>query len=365
MFDKFRVITEDVLDKKLKTDRRCMAIAPISMVLGVVPNMSCILYGGYLTVKGQITPGELLTFTYLLGFLIGPVASIPNMIIGIKVTIESAKRIIEILEEPEERQIGEGFEIRESDKLVEFTDVSYSYDNERHVLNNFNLVLKKGKMTALVGFSGSGKSTVCKLLCGFYEQYEGQIKIYGKDLKEWSLKEVRRQISLMSQDTFLFPCSIYENIAYGKIDATRQQITETAKMAKADEFIRNLPEGYDTIIGERGSTLSGGQRQRIAIARSILKNAPILLLDEPTSALDIQSEAMVQDELEHFVKDKTVLVIAHRLSTIKNADEIIVMNEGYVVGRGTHQELIKKNDIYKQLYFKQFSFKEQEGDICV
>ncbi|WP_297425192.1 ABC transporter ATP-binding protein [Clostridium sp.] len=365
MFDKFKVITEDVLDKKLKTDRRCMAIAPISMVLGVVPNMSCILYGGYLTVKGQITPGELLTFTYLLGFLIGPVANIPNMIIGIKVTIESAKRIIEILEEPEERQIGEGFEIRESDTLVEFTDVSYSYDNERHVLNNFNLVLKKGKMTALVGFSGSGKSTVCKLLCGFYEQYEGQIKIYGKDLKEWSLKEARRQISLMSQDTFLFPCSIYENIAYGKIDATREQITETAKMAKADEFIRNLPQGYDTIIGERGATLSGGQRQRIAIARAILKNAPILLLDEPTSALDIQSEAMVQDELEHFIKDKTVLVIAHRLSTIKNADEIIVMNEGYVVGRGTHQELIKKNDVYKQLYFKQFSFKEQEGDKCV
>lgn len=365
MFERFKLITDDILDKKLKTDRRCMGIAPISMVLGVIPNMSCILYGGYLTVKGEITPGQLLTFTYLLGFLIGPVSSIPNMIVGIKVTRESAKRIIDILEEPEERQAGEGFNIGKSENLVEFTNVSYSYDAARAVLNKFNLVLKKGKMTALVGSSGSGKSTVCKLLCGFYEQYNGEIKIYGEDLKQWSLKEARKQISLMSQDTFLFPCSVYENIAYGKIGSTREQIIEAAKMANADEFISKLPKGYDTIIGERGATLSGGQRQRIAIARAIVKNAPILLLDEPTSALDIQSEAMVQEGLERFIKDRTVLVIAHRLSTIKNADEILVMNEGNVVGRGTHEELIQKNDVYRRLYFKQFSFREEEGDTCI
>lgn len=365
MYDKFKVITEDILDKKLKTDRRCMAIAPISMVLGVIPNMSCILYGGYLTVKGQITPGELLTFTYLLGFLIGPVASIPNMIVAIKVTRESAKRVIELLEEPEERQAGESFEIGESDKLVEFNEVSYSYDENHAVLNKFNLVLKKGKMTALVGSSGSGKSTVCKLLCGFYEQYQGEIKIYGNDLKQWSLKDARKQISLMSQDVFLFPCSIYENIAYGKIDCTRNEVIEAAKMAMADEFISKLPNGYDTIVGERGATLSGGQRQRITIARAMLKNAPILLLDEPTSALDTQSEAMVQAELEHFMKNKTILVIAHRLSTIKDADEILVMDQGNVVGRGTHEELIEENEIYRKLYFKQFSFREEEGDICI
>ncbi|GKX67365.1 ABC transporter ATP-binding protein [Inconstantimicrobium mannanitabidum] len=365
MFDKLKTITENILDKKIKTDRRCMAIAPISMILGVIPNMSCILYGGYLTILGEITPGELLTFTYLLGFLIGPIAGIPNMIVAIKITLQSSKRIIEILEEPEERQDGTEFDEKDCEKVVEFASVSYAYDKGKYALNKLNLCLKKGKVTALVGSSGSGKSTVCKLLCGFYEHYEGEIKIYGESMKYWSLKGIRKQISFMSQDTILFPCSIYENISFGRIGATKEEVIEAAKAANAHEFISKLSNGYETIIGERGATLSGGQRQRIAIARAILKDSPIVLLDEPTSALDVKSERMVKVGLERFLKDRTVLIIAHRLSTVENADEIIVMNEGNVVGYGTHKELIEKNDLYRRLYYKQFSLPQEGEDACV
>ncbi|MBW7477342.1 ABC transporter ATP-binding protein/permease [Paenibacillus oenotherae] len=363
MFGKFKRITEDILAIKLKTDWRCMYIAPISMVVGVVPQMSCILYGGYLTVHGVLTPGELLTFIYLLGFLIGPLSGIPGLIIDFKVTIASARRVIELLEEPEERQDGSVFAPPENgDTLVEFRNVSFSYGEGEPALRGLNLTMRRNRITALAGPSGSGKSTVAKLLCGQYDGYDGDIYIYGSELHQWSLSEARARISIVSQDTYLFPCSIYENIAYGRRDASREEVMQAASLAGADEFIRDLPQGYETAVGERGAALSGGQRQRIAIARAILKDAPIVILDEPTSALDGQSEALVQEALERIVVNRTVLIIAHRLSTIRDADEIVVMNNGQLVEQGGHEELIGTDSLYRQLYNNQYAYCTEGGE---
>ncbi|RIE03992.1 ABC transporter ATP-binding protein [Cohnella faecalis] len=283
------------------------------------------------------------------------------MIVSIQVTIKSAKRVVEIAEEPEERKNGNVYAEENDGRMVEFKKVSFSYEEREPALIDFDAVLQKNKITALVGPSGCGKSTVTKLLCGFYEDYEGLISIFGGELKQWDIREARARVSVVSQDSFLFPCSVFENISYGNLNATRDEVIEAARMAHADEFIREWPLGYDTMVGERGATLSGGQRQRLAIARAFLKNAPILVLDEPTSALDAHAEAQVQAALERLVANRTVLVIAHRLSTIMEADEIIVMNKGRAVSRGTHRELLQTNQWYRELCEKQNVFSLAEG----
>jgi subfamily B ATP-binding cassette protein MsbA/ATP-binding cassette subfamily B protein AbcA/BmrA len=231
--------------------------------------------------------------------------------------------------------------------------VNFKYNADTPILRDFNLSVDKGKAVALVGPSGCGKSTVLKLLCGFYRPQGGQIHIEGNDILQTDLYEVRKRVSLVSQETYLFPTTIAENIAYGRQGATRDEIIAAARAANAHHFISVQPEGYETRVGEWGSTLSGGERQRIALARAILKDAPILLLDEPTSALDAQSEAILQEALERFMNGRTVLVVAHRLSTIKHVDEIIVLESGKVCERGTHQELMRTDSLYKRLYLKQ------------
>ncbi len=234
--------------------------------------------------------------------------------------------------------------------MIEFSDVSYSYNENENLISKCTFTIEKGKKTALVGASGSGKTTIFKLLCGFYDTYEGDISIGNFNLSKWKLSEARKYISIVGQDIYLFNDTIIENIRLGNINASDIEVKNAAKKAYAHEFILNTKNGYNTIVGERGIQLSGGQRQRIAIARAILKDAPIILLDEPTSALDTKAEYYVQQAIENLEKEKTVFVIAHRLSTIINSDKILVLENGKIIEKGKHKELIKNGMRYKELY---------------
>lgn len=250
---------------------------------------------------------------------------------------------------------------RKLEKGIHFDHLSFSYTGHKDVvLKDVDLWLPKGTTLALVGGSGAGKSTLADLLPRFYDTTEGRITIDGKDLRDFDLRSLRKSMGIVSQDTFLFNNSVRNNIAYGRPDATEQEVIEAAKLANAYEFIMNLPEGFDTPLGDRGILLSGGQRQRIAIARALLHNPDILILDEATSALDTVSEHLVQQAIERLSRDRTTLVIAHRLSTVKNADKIAVLDKGQVVETGTHEELLSKGGYYAKLYSMQFSLDTQD-----
>jgi len=258
-----------------------------------------------------------------------------------------------MMDEPAERKSG-GLSTRDNEDLaIEFSDVTFGYHKSEKVLEGLSFRLYTGEMVALVGPSGSGKSTIMDLICGFNEVEEGSIRLYGRDLRELRLSSIREQLAFVPQDVYIFPGTIAENIMYGRAGATVDEVIAAAKAANAHEFITQMPNGYDTLVGERGVKLSGGQQQQISIARAILKNAPILLLDEPTSALDTHSEALVQEALARLTEGRSVLVVAHRLSTIKQADNILVLDHGHIVEMGTHEQLIKENALYKQLYLRQ------------
>lgn len=353
--EKYLAAVNETVKKNMIIQKKYSMIVPISIILRMTPLVLCIMYGGYLAVNGRMAVGELLAFMMLLGFITAPMSIIPHLMYNLRRVGGAINHLFEILDVPIERTDGEVFNTDDTSAPVEFRDISFSYDNKTKVFSHLSLKLPKGKMTALVGSSGSGKSTVFKLLCGFYQAQEGSIELYGHDLGSWNLAAARAQLSLVSQDTYLFPATVTTNISYGRPDATMDEIISAAKAANAHDFIMELPNGYDTPVGERGIRLSGGQKQRIAIARAVLKDAQVLLLDEPTSALDTQSEALVQDALEHIMQNRTVLVIAHRLSTIKDADEVLVLENGCIVENGTHEELMNKSGVYRQLYLKQFA----------
>ncbi len=354
LFEKFKSFSNEMLSNQLKLEKREAMLTPFTMILRLLPFLSCAIYGGYLAVKGQITPGSLSAFLYLINYLTEPLTAFPGMLSELRSTMASVDRISDLLKQPVERSDGNAFARDYSKTVIEFDNVSFSYKDNVRVLDGLSFSIPANKTIALVGRSGCGKSTVFKLLCGFYETNEGDIKLYGQDLDEWELDSSRLHLSLVSQDIYLFPGTIAENISYGNPGASFDEIVSAAKAAKAHDFIMKHSDGYNMIVGERGNKLSGGQRQRISIARAILKDAPILLLDEPTSALDVHSEALVQEALEHFKKDRTVLVVAHRLSTIKRADEVLVMSKGKIVERGTHEALMEENGLYKNLYMRQF-----------
>jgi ATP-binding cassette subfamily B protein len=265
------------------------------------------------------------------------------------------KRFIEIMDtKPEITEKENAMELKNAKGDIEFRNVSFSYDGGSEVLRNINLKIPAGKTLALVGPSGAGKTTLCHLIPRFYDVLEGEILIDGINIKDVTLKSLRRNIGIVQQDVFLFAGTIKENIAYGKPDATDEEIIEAAKKARIHDFIMSLENGYDTYVGERGIRLSGGQKQRIAIARVFLKNPPILILDEATSSLDNETELMIQQSLEELSKGRTTLVVAHRLSTIKHADEIIVITKDGIAERGTHEELLGKRGYYYRLYKAQF-----------
>ncbi|URZ17234.1 ABC transporter ATP-binding protein [Clostridium felsineum] len=353
---KFKNQVTNTLSKNLSLEKQRSLILPVTVILQVVPLILCIIYGGYLTLKKQMTPGDLLAITSLLYYLVLPIAMFPNVIADIRMCNQSFKRIFEVLDRESERTSGEIFDSEDVENIIECKDLSFAYENNNiNIINDFNCVIKRGKKVALVGYSGSGKSTILKLISTIYEPKSGDIKIYGNSLGKLNLSYIRSKIAVVSQESFLFPTTIEDNIRIGKESATHEQIVNAAKMAKAHEFIMKLPEDYKTRIGERGLNLSGGQRQLISIARAILKDAQILIMDEPTASLDSQSEFLVQEALANIMENKTIIVAAHKLKTIEHADEVLVIDNGKVVERGSHNSLLKLNGLYSKLYNSQFS----------
>jgi ABC-type multidrug transport system fused ATPase/permease subunit len=355
-----KLIEDSVISGKQLAKRRGI-LGAFSEGFSILPFITTFVFGGYLAIQGQISVGSLLAFINLLNFLTWPLTQMSVLVGDAKRDLASANRIFEMIDQPLERLDGEDFEVNQDNPMIAFKKVTFTYDGDQTpVINKLDLEINHGQSVAFVGPSGGGKSTIIKLLMGYYNHYEGIIEVFGHDIKKWSLKSLRSKLSLVSQDTFLFPESIYENIENGCIEADEKSIYEAAKKANADTFINAFENGYQTMIGEMGNTLSGGQKQRISIARAIIKNAPILLLDEATSALDTESEAVIQETLDDILKDKTSIIIAHRLSTIKNVDVIHVIAEGTIKESGTHETLMSMSNIYANLYQKQSDL--EEGD---
>lgn len=362
MEERYAGSLEKTVESGLRLARQQAWVRLASLLSGVLPLITPLMLGGWFAINGRITIGTLLAFIQLLNSVTHPLQRLPQAMGGHQKAMASLDRVHQLIDEPEERRDGEVFE-NGQEVILEAKDLIFGYDNGE-VIRGLNFELRRGETVALVGPSGGGKSTVFKLLTGFYPPASGSVELYHRPLQEWSLAAARRQMAVVSQDTFLFPGAIAKNIALGKPEASREEIVTAAKQANAHEFILQFPQGYDHILSERGGNLSGGQRQRLAIARAILLDAPILLLDEATSALDTESERLVQDALDKMAASCTTLVIAHRLSTIRNAHRILVLNEGKIVESGTHQELLEQDGLYRQLYLKQFSDLSVEGGVA-
>ena len=321
-----------------------------------------LFFGGYRVIRsgGTFTPGDFMTVLAGMGAMYTPAKRALKLYNGINTNSAAVDRIFEILDiESEITDSENAIEFENFNTTIEFKNVDFEYEENKNVITNFSLSVKKGEKIALVGNSGGGKSTIVNLLPRFYDVSRGTIEIDGIDIKKYKLKSLRKKIGIVPQDTFLFSGTIEENIKYGNRTATTEEVIDAAKQANAHVFIEKLSNGYLTEIGERGVKLSGGQKQRIAIARAILENPEILILDEATSALDNESEKLVQDALEKLMKDKTSFVIAHRLSTVISCDKIIVLQAGEIREIGTHAELLEKNGIYKSLYERNFDDKIQ------
>lgn len=316
---------------------------------GTLSSILCLVAGGWFCLQRRLTIGSLVAFFSLLPNMVEAINDMAYMTFNSKVALAAVERVFEILNAPVEPEGSMASGIEDA-PAIEFRDVSFSYEEGVPVLNGTNFKVPKGKTVAVVGASGGGKSTLLRLLCGFYQPQNGSILIEGVKLEDWNLEALRSRFSYVSQHAYLFPVSVGENIAMGKSGAADDEIHMAAEAANASDFINELPEKYDTLAGERGSRLSGGQVQRISIARAILKDTPILLLDEATSALDVAAEAEVQKALDRLMKGRTTLVVAHRLSTIKNADYIVVIERGRVAESGTHEELMEQGRVYPKLY---------------
>lgn len=312
------------------------------------------LYGGYNTINGNMTVGGLVVFMSFIDWLFRPIFMILGSMSEMQRCMACTERTFDLLDsEPDMVDEDNAADIKKFQKSIKFEDVTFEYPDGNEALSNINLEIEKGKVTALVGPSGGGKSTLTNLVLRFYDVTKGKITIDDKDIRDLKLNSYRALTSLVLQDIFLFDGTIYENISYGKADATIAQIKKAAKVANCHDFIMEFKKKYETVIGERGVKLSGGQKQRIALARAILVNPQLLILDEATSNLDSESEALIQEALETILKSRTTLVIAHRLSTIMDADKIIVMDQGEVFEEGNHNQLIKKRGRYYELYTKQ------------
>lgn len=334
------------------------AFIPLIRIIIFLGFIATLFLGGLEVVAGRLSVGTYSVLVFLTQRLLWPLTRLGDTLDQYQRAMASTNRAMDLLDTPIAIRTGDiRLPISSIKGALEFKNVTFSYNQRRPILQYFSLTLMAGKTTAIVGPTGSGKSTLVKLILRLYEVQYGQITLDGIELTKLNLKDLRRGIGLVSQDIFLFHGTVAENIAYGSFDATNSDIIEAAKIAEAHEFIVQLPDGYETIVGERGQKLSGGQRQRIAIARAVLKNPPILILDEATSAVDNETEAAIQRSLERITKNRTTIAIAHRLSTVRNADCIFVMDEGLVVESGQHEQLIENDGVYASLWRVQSGIK--------
>lgn len=357
-FKRFEKENKNNFDAAMKATKLTAIMGPMVEFSAAIAVVVILWYGGYSVVQGYITAGSLIAFLIYAINLANPVKRLTQVYGNIQKALAAGDRVIDILEtQPHVKELPTAKTMDHVKGEVHFDNVQFSYDAENLALKGVTLHVKPGETVAIVGPSGAGKSTIANLLPRFYDVTGGSIRIDGMDIREATFTSLRENIGLVPQDTMLFNASVRDNILYGRLDATDEEVLEAAKAANAIEFIEKLPQGFDTMVGERGNSLSGGQRQRIAIARAILKNPSILILDEATSALDTESEKIVQEALERLMKGRTALVIAHRLSTVQHADHIVVLQQGSVVEEGTHDELLALQGLYSHLYTVQFSAK--------
>ena len=316
-------------------------------------NVVVLISGGLFMYAGKINFADYSAFIVSINLFLSPINTVIRFMEMFQNGVAGFERFIEIMDTPEEEDNGK-IEANHLEGNICLRDVTCSYDNNRQVLNSVNLSVDKGKTFALVGPSGGGKTTICHLIPHFYNISQGSILVDGTDIKDFTLTSLRKNIGIVQQDIYLFNASVRDNILYGRLDATEEEVIEAAKRANIHDYIMSMENGYDTVIGERGVRLSGGQKQRLCIARVFLKNPPILILDEATSALDNATEILIQKSLDELCIGRTTIVVAHRLSTIKNADKIAVIDEGRIIEQGTHAQLLEKDGMYAELYNKQF-----------
>lgn len=363
--DKMHTAAKDLVENEEKRTRISNNAIVVRRLVQWIPNIISALYAVYLVNCGTVSLGGLVAFILILNKFVDAFLTLPFCMVDASAGIVCVKRVEEILhmqeegqawhvqKAPKEQQKEEGAcgdRLYAADTAISFDRVDFAYEEGKQILNQLSFSVKKGENVSFVGASGGGKSTIFHILCGFYPKTGGRCQVFGKDIEQWEPWALREQIALVSQNVFLFPKSIGENVAYGKSGASQEEIVEACKKAEIHEFIMSLPEGYETVVGERGAMLSGGQKQRVSIARAILKDAPILLLDEPTSALDVETESNIQNAINVVKSGKTCITIAHRLSTIEHADRIMVLKQGHIVESGTHEELMALGQEYAKMY---------------
>ena len=360
--ERFERENEANLKANLKNAKYMATLTPTIEFVAALGVTLILWYGGNNVIDGETTAGSLVAFLAYAVNISNPIKRITRTTGTIQRALAAAQRVFDVLDLPEEvHDLSDAKELPAVTGSVRFEHVSFSYNAGDEILHDLSFEAKPGQAVGLVGPSGAGKSTIASLLPRFYDCDEGTIRIDGTDIKHVTLDSLRQQVGIVPQETILFNGSVYDNILYGRLDATKEEIEAAAKAANAHDFIMELPNGYSTLLGDRGVNISGGQRQRIAIARAILKDPRILVLDEATSALDTESERLVQEALNRLMVGRTSIIIAHRLSTIKNADRILVLDKGNLVEDGTHDELMERNGLYAHLYQIQYRNNKEES----
>jgi ATP-binding cassette subfamily B protein len=348
---KFEHRSERVFEQSVRANAQRAIYVPLLSFLPLVAQAAVLLVGGRMVASGELDYGGFIFFNVLTLMLVMPLRMIGMWIGQAQRATASGERIFEIMDEPEEIQDAPlARPLPAGDGHVRFENVSFAYASDRPVLEAIDLDVSPGETVALIGHTGSGKTTVASLVPRFYDVTGGRVTVDGVDVRDVTLASLRSSIGVVAQDPFLFSATVRENIAFGAVDATDEQIRHAAELAQAHDFIDRLPEGYDTMIGERGITLSGGQRQRLAIARALLLDPRILILDDATASVDATTEARIRTALREVMRDRTTIIIAHRLSTIALADELVVLSEGRIAARGTHDELIETSAVYRDIY---------------
>jgi ATP-binding cassette subfamily B protein len=348
---KFAGRSEAVFEQSVRVNRQRAVYVPLLSFLPLIAQAIVLLVGGRMVVNGDLTLGSFIFFNVLVVMLVQPLRMLGMWIGQSQRATASGERIFEVMDEPEEvTDLPDAVELPPGDGRVRFEHVSFGYDLERPVLRDVDLELEPGRTVALIGHTGSGKTTLATLVPRFYDPAAGRVTVDGLDVREAKLVSLRRQIGIVAQDPFLFSDTVRENIAFGRPNASLDEVEEAARLAQAHDFVAALPEGYDTVIGERGITLSGGQRQRIAIARALLLDPRILILDDATASVDATTEAKIRLGLRQAMKNRTTIIIAHRLSTLALADELVVLDRGRIVARGTHEDLIHRSPVYREIY---------------